>query len=117
MKPLKPAELSALLHVGRGRDIPAAEVAAELAGGALTVATDILLGLVKTGAADGPAMRAWLQSLVDNLSPAERHLAYGFSLSQVIARSTSTSPLPRHRRKGGTENRSPTNGHLTERLE
>jgi hypothetical protein len=84
MKPLTPSGLAALLHVGRGRDIPEAEVAAELAGGVLCASFSILSGLIKTGAADGQAMRAYLQSLYDDLGPAERHLAYGFSLSQVI---------------------------------
>jgi hypothetical protein len=92
MKPLTPAGLAALLHVGRGRDIPDAEVAAELAGGFLTTATVILCGLIKTGAADGPAMRAYLQSLYDDLGPAERHLAYGYSLEQVIAALDATLP-------------------------
>jgi hypothetical protein len=94
MKPLTPAGLAALLHVGRGRDVAEAEVAAELAGGALTAAAAILCGLIKTGAADGPAMRAYLQSLVDDLAPAERHLAYGFSLSQVIACLDANLPTP-----------------------
>jgi hypothetical protein len=85
MKPLTPAGLAALLHVGRGRDLPAAEVAAEIGGGALAASMAILCGLIKTGAANGPAMRAYLQSLYDDLAPAERHLAYGFSLAQVIA--------------------------------
>jgi hypothetical protein len=85
MKPLTPvAGFAALLHVGRGRDLANAEVAAELAGGALCASIGILCGLIKTGAVDGPAMRSWLQSLYDELGPAERHLAYGFSLSQVI---------------------------------
>ena len=92
MKPLTPAGLAALLHVGRGRDLPAAEVAAELAGGALAVSMAILCGLVKTGAANGPAMRIYLQSLYDDLGPAERHLAYGFSLSQVIEGLDANSP-------------------------
>ena len=70
--------------LARGRDIAEAEAAAELAGGALCASTAILLGLIKAGIVDAKAMRAWLQSLVDDLSPAERHLAYGFSLSQVI---------------------------------
>jgi hypothetical protein len=44
-----------LLHVGGGCDIPEAEVAAELAGGVLCASMAILAGLIKTGAADGPA--------------------------------------------------------------
>jgi hypothetical protein len=101
MKP--PVALEAMMLVGRGRTVTDAEVAAELAGGALWASVAILLGLIKSGAADGPAMRAWLQSLVDELSPAERHLAYGFSLSQVIATldnhlpaGASPSPQGRH---------------------
>ena len=92
MKPLTPAGLAALLHVGCGREVAEAEVAAELAGGALAASFAILCGLVKTGAADGPAMRAYLQSLYDDLGPAERHLAYGFSLSQVIEGLDANSP-------------------------
>jgi hypothetical protein len=92
MKPLTPVGLAALLHVGRGRDIPDAEVAAELAGGALCASFAILCGLIRTGAADGPAMRAYLQSRFDELGPAERHLAYGYSLEQVITALDATLP-------------------------
>jgi hypothetical protein len=51
----------------------------------LFAAFAILAGLIKTGAADGPAMRAYLQSLYDELAPAERHTAMGHSLSQLLA--------------------------------
>jgi hypothetical protein len=92
MKPLTLSGPAALRHVSHGRDIHEAEAAAELAGGALCAAFAILAGLIKTGAADGPAMRAYLQSLYNDLGPAERHLAYGFSLSQVIEGLDANSP-------------------------
>ena len=58
MKPLTPAGLAALLHVGCGREVAEAEVA-RARWGALAASFAILCGLVKTGAADGPAMRAY----------------------------------------------------------
>jgi hypothetical protein len=95
MKPLTPAGLAALLHVGRGRDLPAAEVAAEIGGGALAASMAILCGLIKTGAANGPAMRAYLQSLYDGLTPEERRNgAYGLALVQIIAGLDMNVPMP-----------------------
>ena len=85
MKPLTLTGLAALLHDGRGRDRPAADVAVEIGGAAQAALFAILWGLVKTGAADGPAMRAYLQAVYDGLTPAERHQAYGLSLSKIIA--------------------------------
>ena len=77
-------QTSPLQLLTRGRNIELAEAAAELAGGALCATSAILIGLVKAEVVDPKGIRAFLQSLVDDLSPAERHLAYGFSLSQVI---------------------------------
>ena len=85
MKPLALTELAALPHDDRGRDRPAADVAAEIGGAAQAALFAILWGLVKTGAADGSAMRAYLQAVYDGLTPAERHQAYGLALSQIIA--------------------------------
>ena len=62
-----------------GRD---AAVAADNGLGALCAVFAILAGLIKTGAADGPAMRAYLQSLYDELGLAERHTAMGLALSR-----------------------------------
>ena len=92
MKPLTLTNLAALFDAGRGRGISEAESAAQIGGGALFAAFAILAGLIKTGAADGPAMRAYLQSLYDELAPAERHAAMGHSLSQLLGALDATLP-------------------------
>ena len=95
MKPLQLSGPAALRHVSRGRDVHEAEAAAELAGGALFAAFAILAGLIKTGAADGPTMRAYLQSLYDGLTPEERRNgAYGLALVQIIAGLDMNVPMP-----------------------
>jgi hypothetical protein len=85
MKPVTLTELAALFDAGRGRGISEAESAAQIGGGALFASFAILAGLIKTGAADGPAMRAYLQAFYDELAPALRQTAMGHSLEQVIA--------------------------------
>ena len=85
MKPLTLTGLAALLHDGRGRGVPTADVAADIAGAGWAASFAILAGLIATGAANGPAMRAYLQSLYDELAPAERQQAYGLALSEIIA--------------------------------
>jgi hypothetical protein len=40
--------------------------------------------MINAGIVDGKAMRAWLQSLVDQLNPLERVQPYGRSLAHVI---------------------------------
>jgi hypothetical protein len=85
MKPLTLTGLAALFDAGRGQGISEAESAAQIGGAALCASFAILAGLIKTGAADGPAMRAYLQGLYDGMAPAERHTAMGHALSQVIA--------------------------------
>jgi hypothetical protein len=62
----------------------AAEAAAEMASSAHAVQIVILLGLVTAGVINAVPMRAWLQSLVDDLRPAERQQSYGRFLSQTI---------------------------------
>jgi hypothetical protein len=60
--------------------------AAELAMAALLVQIGILQGMINAGLVDAKAMRAWLQSLVDQLNPLERVQPYGRSLAHVIER-------------------------------
>jgi hypothetical protein len=60
--------------------------AAELAMAALLVQIGILQGMINAGLVDAKAMRAWLQSLVDQLNPLERLQPYGRCLAQVIER-------------------------------
>jgi hypothetical protein len=60
--------------------------AAELAMAALLVQIGILQGMINAGLVDAKTMRAWLQSLVDQLNPLERLQPYGRGLAQVIER-------------------------------
>ena len=57
----------------------------ELAIAALGVQVAILEGMINAGVVNAKAMRAWLQSLVDQLNPLERVQPYGRCLAQVIA--------------------------------
>jgi hypothetical protein len=59
--------------------------AGELAIAALGVQVAILEGMINAGVVNAKAMRAWLQSLVDQLNPLERVQPYGRCLAQVIA--------------------------------
>jgi hypothetical protein len=77
----------------------AAARAAELAMAAL-LEIGILQGMINAGLVDAKAMRAWLQSLVDQLNPFERLQPHGRCLAQVIERLDSylagTRPLKLH---------------------
>jgi hypothetical protein len=61
-----------------------ASLAVEIASAAAAVQIVILQGMINAGIVDGKAMRAWLQSLVDQLNPLERVQPYGRSLAHVI---------------------------------
>jgi hypothetical protein len=60
--------LIAAANAAHGR----ANQAGELALAALAVQIGILQGMINAGLVDAKAMRAWLQSLVDQLNPLER---------------------------------------------
>jgi hypothetical protein len=74
--------LIAAANAAHGR----ANQAGELALAALAVQIGILQGMINAGLVDAKAMRAWLQSLVDQLNPLERVQPYGRCLAHVIER-------------------------------
>jgi len=62
-----------------------ASLAVEIASAAADIQIIILQGMVNAGVVDRQAMRAWLQSAVNELSPPERLQTYGRFLSRLIA--------------------------------
>jgi uncharacterized protein YgfB (UPF0149 family) len=63
----------------------ASALAAEMAMAAVNVQIAILQGMINAGLVDAKAMRAWLQSVVDDLQAGMPIPAQVFCLSRVIA--------------------------------